>query len=127
MRLPLLSKDGDIHEEEIEKWNTMSRSSLDSASSITLSSCSISTGNNNNYADNSSVPRIVGPPPSISDNAELGVGGVPNRFLGITPSFLWQVQPQQTTMAVVFFLIFFKCSQPYSIDVLVAKVKLPVR
>lgn len=100
LRLPLLSKDGDIHEEEIEKWNTMSRSSFDSASSITLSSGSIANGYNNNYADNSSIPRIVGPPPSISDNAELGVGGVPNRFLGITPNFLWQVQPQQATMTV---------------------------
>ncbi|PKU63617.1 hypothetical protein MA16_Dca026687 [Dendrobium catenatum] len=78
----------------------MSRSSLDSASSMTLSSSSITTGYNNNYVDNSNVSRIVGPPPSIFDNVELGVGGVPNRFLGITPSFLWQVQPQQTSMMV---------------------------
>ncbi|XP_020576589.1 AUGMIN subunit 4 [Phalaenopsis equestris] len=98
LRLPLLSKDGDIHEDEIEKWNTMSRSSLDSASSITLSS--MSTGYNNSYTDNSSISRIAGLHPSISDSVELGVGGVPNRFLGVTPSFLWQVQPQQATMAV---------------------------
>ncbi|XP_020680886.1 AUGMIN subunit 4 isoform X3 [Dendrobium catenatum] len=100
LRLPLLSKDGDVRKEDIEKWNTMSRSSLDSASSMTLSSSSITTGYNNNYVDNSNVSRIVGPPPSIFDNVELGVGGVPNRFLGITPSFLWQVQPQQTSMMV---------------------------
>ncbi|KAK8935402.1 hypothetical protein KSP39_PZI013215 [Platanthera zijinensis] len=99
LRLPLLSKDGDIHEDEIEKWNTMSRSSLDSASSIALSSSSISVGYNN-YADNNSISRSVGPSPSVSDNAELGVGGVPNCFLGVTPSFLWQLQPQQASMAV---------------------------
>lgn len=99
LRLPLLSKNGDIHEEEIEKWNTMSRSSLDSASSIALSSSSISIGYNN-YADNNNILRSVGPPPSVSDNAELGVGGVPNCFLGVTPSFLWQLQSQQASMAV---------------------------
>ncbi|XP_028557054.1 AUGMIN subunit 4 isoform X2 [Dendrobium catenatum] len=99
LRLPLLSKDGDVRKEDIEKWNTMSRSSLDSSSSMTLSSSSITTGYNNNYVDNSNISRTVGPP-SIFDNVELGVGGVPNRFLGITPSFLWQVQPQQTSMMV---------------------------
>ncbi|KAI0511263.1 hypothetical protein KFK09_011888 [Dendrobium nobile] len=99
LRLPLLSKDGDVRKKEIEKWNTMSRSSLDSASSMTLSSSSITTGYNNNYVDNSNISRTVGPP-SIFDNVELGVGGVPNRFLGITRSFLWQVQPQQTSMMV---------------------------
>ncbi|PKA47818.1 hypothetical protein AXF42_Ash020221 [Apostasia shenzhenica] len=100
LRLPLLSKDGDVHEEEIEKWTTISLSSLDGASSISLSSSSYSTSYNHNYADNTSGTRTGGPPPSVSDSVELGVGGVPNRFLGITPSFLWQVQQQQPAMAV---------------------------
>ncbi|KAK8916281.1 hypothetical protein KSP39_PZI022261 [Platanthera zijinensis] len=72
LRLPLLSKDGDIHEDEID-----------------------------NYADNNSILRSVGPSPSISDNVELGFGGVPNCFLEVTPSFLWQLQPQQARMVVV--------------------------
>ena len=48
LRLPLISKDGEIHEEEIEKWSIMSRSSLDSTSpSLTISSSS----NSLNYAN----------------------------------------------------------------------------
>ncbi|KAK3027937.1 hypothetical protein RJ639_039404 [Escallonia herrerae] len=96
LRLPLISKDGEIHEEEIEKWSVMSRSSLDSTStSVTISSSSNST----NYTSTS----IVGTSGATSntyhsnaaDAAEPGVGGVPNRFLGITPAYLRQTQLQQ--------------------------------
>ncbi|CAH1437844.1 unnamed protein product [Lactuca virosa] len=55
LRLPLISKDGEVHEEEIEKWS----------------------GFSSNY-------RNISP--------ESAVGGVPNRFLGITPAYLWQTQ-----------------------------------
>uniref|UniRef100_A0A9I9D4K4 AUGMIN subunit 4 n=1 Tax=Cucumis melo TaxID=3656 RepID=A0A9I9D4K4_CUCME len=92
LRLPLISKDGEIHEEEIEK---LSRSSLDSTStSVTISSSTNST----NYASASSTGSIVNNSLSVSstDTAEPGVGGVPNRFLGITPAFLWQTQLHQT-------------------------------
>ncbi|XP_020248605.1 probable inactive beta-glucosidase 14 isoform X3 [Asparagus officinalis] len=51
LRLPLLSKDGEIHEEEIEKCSLMSRSSLDSTTtSITPCFSSNSTSYNNSYA-----------------------------------------------------------------------------
>lgn len=40
-------------------------------------------------------------PPNNSDMVEPGVGGVPNRFLGVTPAYLWQVQQEQPAMAVV--------------------------
>ncbi|GLT83551.1 hypothetical protein SLE2022_018340 [Rubroshorea leprosula] len=96
LRLPLISKDGEIHEEEIEKWSILSQSSLDSTStSLTISSSSISL----NYA-NSSANSAAAATSSASDAVELGVGGVPNRFLGITPAYLWQTQLQQTPLTV---------------------------
>ncbi|KAK0600189.1 hypothetical protein LWI29_012627 [Acer saccharum] len=33
-------------------------------------------------------------------DAEPGVGGVPNCFLGITPGYLWQTQLQQTPLSM---------------------------
>ena len=41
-----------------------------------------------------------------SDAVEPGVGGVPDRFLGITSDYLYQVQQEQPAMSVVrtFFL-----------------------
>ncbi|KAF2285755.1 hypothetical protein GH714_007647 [Hevea brasiliensis] len=96
LRLPLISKDGEIHEEEIEKWSIMSLSSLDSSSTgITISSSS----NSINYANSSANSTASTTNNSFSlgaaDSFETGVGGVPNRFLGITPAYLWQTQLQQ--------------------------------
>ncbi|KAF8097323.1 hypothetical protein N665_0291s0031 [Sinapis alba] len=85
LRLPLISDDGEIHEEEIEKWSMLSRSSLDSATtSFTISS----TSNSVNYANSSANSVAFG----AADTD--GVGGVPNRFLGITPAYLSYVQLQ---------------------------------
>lgn len=98
LRLPLISKDGEILEDEIEKWSTMSRSSLDSTStSATISSSS----NSMNYT-NTSMNSISGGNNALTaGDAEAGVGGVPNRFLGITPAYLWQTQLQQTPLSMV--------------------------
>ncbi|XP_021905885.1 AUGMIN subunit 4 [Carica papaya] len=96
LRLPLISKDGEIHEEEIEKWSIMSRSSLDSTSTnVTISSSS----NSVNYT-NSSANSTVGGTSISSNDGEPSVGGVPNRFLGITPSYLWQAQLQQSPLSM---------------------------
>ncbi|KAL6554014.1 AUGMIN subunit 4 [Orobanche minor] len=95
LRLPLISKDGEIHEEEIEKWSIVSRSSLDS----TISSSTNSTNYTNVTAIGagaSSNPFSVGGP----DASEPEVGGVPNRFLGITPPYLWQTHLQQTPLSM---------------------------
>lgn len=101
LRLPLLSNDGEIHEEEIEKLSTVSRSSFDStATSVTPSISSNSTSYINNYT-NSAASVLSAVPPSNFDTAELGVGGVPDRFLGITPGYLYQVQQEQPAMTVV--------------------------
>ncbi|KAL7612482.1 AUGMIN subunit 4 [Lactuca sativa] len=61
LRLPLISKDGEVHEEEIEKLS----------------------GFSSNYTN-------ITP--------ESTVGGVPNRFLGITPAYLWQSQVQHAPL-----------------------------
>ncbi|CAL5405576.1 unnamed protein product [Camellia sinensis] len=76
LRLPLISKDGEIHEEEIEKWSIMSRSSLDSTStSVTITSSSNST----NYKNISAISTTGGATNALSssttDAAEPGVGG----------------------------------------------------
>ncbi|RID62598.1 hypothetical protein BRARA_E01661 [Brassica rapa] len=87
LRLPLISDDGEIHEEYIEKWSILSRSFLDSASttSFTISSAS----NSVNYANSSANSLGAAPDTDV-------VGGVPNRFLGITPPYLSYVQLQNT-------------------------------
>ncbi|PIN08665.1 hypothetical protein CDL12_18751 [Handroanthus impetiginosus] len=101
LRLPLISKDGEIHEEEIEKWSIVSRSSLDSTStSVTISSSTNSTNYTNvsaiGAAASASNPFSVG----VTDASEPEVGGVPNRFLGITPAYLWQTQLQQAPLSM---------------------------
>ncbi|KAL1103116.1 hypothetical protein V6Z11_D05G414800 [Gossypium hirsutum] len=94
LRLPLISKDGEIHEEEIEKWSIISRSSLDSTStSLTISSSS----NSLNYANSAATSGAAAN--NTVDSGEPGVGGVPNRFLGITPAYLWQASTSTIDMA----------------------------
>ncbi|KAI3708521.1 hypothetical protein L2E82_37722 [Cichorium intybus] len=91
LRLPLISKDGEVHEEEIEKWSGLSRGSPDSTStSITISS------NSSNYTNISSTNNMF--PTNTPDSVDPGVGGVPNRFLGITPAYLWQNQVQHAPL-----------------------------
>ncbi|TYH74894.1 hypothetical protein ES332_D05G435300v1 [Gossypium tomentosum] len=95
LRLPLISKDGEIHEEEIEKWSIMSRSSLDSTStSLTISSSS----NSLNYANSAATSGAAAN--NTGDSGEPGVGGVPNRFLGIKPAYLWQTQLQRVPLSM---------------------------
>lgn len=96
LRLPLISKDGEIHEEEIEKWTVMSRSSLDSTStSVTISSTSNSINYTNSSANSTASAANNAAFLTNNDSTEPGVGGVPNRFLGITPAYLWQTHLQQ--------------------------------
>nr|DAD23364.1 TPA_asm: hypothetical protein HUJ06_024827 [Nelumbo nucifera] len=101
LRLPLLSKDGEIHEEEIDKLSIMSRSSLDSTStSVTISSSPNSANYTTGLANSTASVTNNALALSSTDAAEPGVGGVPNRFLGITPAYLWQIQLQQTPFTV---------------------------
>ncbi|CAO2045129.1 unnamed protein product [Urochloa humidicola] len=101
LRLPLLSQDGEVHEGEIEKLSTLSRSSFDSTlTSATPSSSSVSTSYNN-YSSAASVVTVGAAHGSVSSEAvEIGVGEVPDRFLGITSDYLYQVQQEQLAMSV---------------------------
>ncbi|KAI5674799.1 hypothetical protein M9H77_15163 [Catharanthus roseus] len=96
LRLPLISKDGDIHEEEIEKWSIFSRSSLDSTcTSVTVSSSSNSTNYTNVSTIGAGVAGTNAFSGGVADASEPEVGGVPNRYLGISPAYLWRTQLQQ--------------------------------
>ncbi|KAI3703831.1 hypothetical protein L1987_74026 [Smallanthus sonchifolius] len=99
LRLPLISKDGEVNEEEIEKMSVLSRSSLDSTStSITISSNSSNYTNISSINTSGSTNNVF--PTSASDAGDPTVGGVPNRFLGITPGYLWQTQVQHAPLAM---------------------------
>ncbi|KAK1418036.1 hypothetical protein QVD17_27173 [Tagetes erecta] len=99
LRLPLISKDGDVHEEEIEKMSVLSRSSLDSTNtSITISSNSSNYTNISSVYTGGSTNNVF--PTNASDTGDPSVGGVPNRFLGITPGYLWQTQVQHAPLAM---------------------------
>uniref|UniRef100_A0A8I6Y1S5 AUGMIN subunit 4 n=1 Tax=Hordeum vulgare subsp. vulgare TaxID=112509 RepID=A0A8I6Y1S5_HORVV len=102
LRLPLLSQDGEAHEEDIEKLSsTLSRVSFDStATSATPSSASISTGYNNYGSTGSALTVAAVAGGGGSELVEPGAGGVPDRFLGITSDYLYQVQQQQPAMTV---------------------------
>lgn len=93
LRLPLISKDGEVREDEIEKCSIMSRSSLDSTISSSSNSMNYTTANSTSSAANIIM--------SGGADTEPGVGGVPNRFLGITPAYLWQTQLQQNPLSMV--------------------------
>lgn len=98
LRLPLISKDGEVREDEIEKCSIMSRSSLDSTgTSVTISSSS----NSINYTTANSTTSAANTSLSGGADTEPGVGGVPNRFLGITPAYLWQTQLQENPLSMV--------------------------
>lgn len=92
LRLPLISKDGEVREDEIEKCSIMSRSSLDSTISSSSNSMNYTTANSTSSATNIIM--------SGGADTEPGVGGVPNRFLGITPAYLWQTQLQQNPLSM---------------------------
>lgn len=96
LRLPLISKDGEVHDEDIEKLSVVSRSSLDST---------VSGANSSNYNTPNSSVSGTNSALVASDPVEPGVGGVPNRFLGITPAYLWQTQRQKTPLSVVYYVI----------------------
>ncbi|RYR00551.1 hypothetical protein HN51_049416 [Arachis hypogaea] len=96
LRLPLIAEDGKLHEhEDIEKLSVVSRSFIDSNSSSP--NATIYSSNAANYATpRSSISGVNSAFSVIVDSAEPGIFGVPDRFLGITPAYLWQSQIQKT-------------------------------
>ncbi|CAI9088392.1 OLC1v1022701C1 [Oldenlandia corymbosa var. corymbosa] len=101
LRLPLISEHGEVHEEEIEKWSVMSRSSLDgTCTSVTTSSSTNSTNYTNASVISTGAAATATSIANVSDASEAEVGGVPNRYLGITPAYLWQTQLQQIPLSM---------------------------
>ncbi|KAJ7541491.1 hypothetical protein O6H91_10G062100 [Diphasiastrum complanatum] len=100
LRLPLISKDGDIPEEDTKKWSIVSRSSLDSTSTSTsiISSIITSASSGANAASNTtSTSNTAGV--NGGDVAEFGIGGVVDRFLGNTPNLLRQTHLTRNPIA----------------------------
>ncbi|GKB93676.1 augmin subunit 4 [Tanacetum coccineum] len=97
LRLPLISKDGEVHEEDIEKMSVLSRISIDSTStSMTISSNSSNYKNVTSINAGGSANNVF--PIGASDMGDPAVGGVPNRYLGITSGYLWQSQAQHAPL-----------------------------
>ena len=96
LRLPFLSKDGELPEEENENGVSGTRTSLECTHSTTRTS-SISSNGSNSFLS-SSATAMGGLEPG-----EAGVGGVTNRFLGVTPAWLRQVHLPKALFAEVFY------------------------
>lgn len=87
LRLPLPSKDGDLPDDDNQEWGNVSRSSFDS----TTTSVSLSTTTTVHTTSASTASAtIVSGGGTQTETVEPGVGGVVNRFLGITPAWLRQ-------------------------------------
>lgn len=88
LRLPLLSKDGDLPDDDNQEWGNVSRSSFDSTT--TSLSLSTTTTVHTTTASTASATIASGGGGAQAETVEPGVGGVVNRFLGITPQWLRQ-------------------------------------
>lgn len=94
LRLPLLSKDGELPEEEIDNGVIGARTSVESTASSTRTSSGTnvsSSGSNSHVSSSSTVNGL--------EAGEAGVGGVINRFLGVTPSWLQQTHLSKAPFA----------------------------
>ena len=93
LRLPLLSKDGDIHDEEIE--------SILSQSSPNSPGTSFTIGSSSNSPNSSGASTFSATNNNLSPRhapvEEPALGGLPNFFLGITLVYLWKTQFQVPT------------------------------
>ena len=103
LRLPFLSKDGEeLPEEEIENGVLGTRTSVESTPSTTRASSINSNGSNSLVSSSATGTGSL-------ESGEAGVGGVINRFLGITPAWLRQVHLSKASFAEAWFseLMFF--------------------
>jgi HAUS augmin-like complex subunit 4 len=126
LRLPLLAKSGEIQNLEEDSEKLSSRSSFDSTTPT-----SISPGSTTNFCSNTTL-SVTSASGSISAGnsynnarydpvADPPTGGVADRFLGITPAYLYQTQQDEPILSVVgdilylvnnygVFILNFKCS-----------------
>lgn len=89
LRLPLIAKDGELPDEDMEKWSIISRSSFDSSSTTSISTNTTVTS----IMTSSTTPStffLGGTNPS--ELADPGIGGPVHRMLGLTPTWFRQSQ-----------------------------------
>ena len=102
LRLPMPAKDGDVPEDDNQEWGNVSRSSFDSTT--TSVSLSTTTTVHTTTASTASAGAIAsGGGGAQAEIVEPGVGGVVNRFLGITPAWLRQTHLIRAPFADVSF------------------------
>ncbi|KAJ4788378.1 HAUS augmin-like complex subunit 4 [Rhynchospora pubera] len=105
LRLPLLSKSGEVQTQEDDAEKLSSRSSFDSTTPT-----SISPGSTTNFYSNTTL-SVTSASGSISAGnsynnvasdvaADPPIGGVADRFLGITPAYLYQSQQDKPILSV---------------------------
>lgn len=95
LRLPHLSKDGELPEEDIENGGLAARASVESAVSSTRTSSGTNVSSSGSNTVISSSPAVL----NGIEAGEAGVGGVVNKFLGVTPSFLRQTHLSKSPFA----------------------------
>lgn len=102
LRLPLTAKDGELPDDDLEKWSLISRSSFDSSSTTSFST---------NTTVTSVMSSSIGTGPSTinlflsgtnpSDMMDPGIGGAVDRMLGLTPAWLCQTKLANAPFAEV--------------------------
>ncbi|KAG6544604.1 hypothetical protein Mapa_014026 [Marchantia paleacea] len=89
LRLPLIAKDGELPDEDMEKWSIISRSSFDSSSTTSISTNTTVTSIMTS-STTASTFFLGGTNPS--ELADPGIGGPVHRMLGLTPTWFRQSQ-----------------------------------
>ncbi|KAI5079671.1 hypothetical protein GOP47_0005150 [Adiantum capillus-veneris] len=95
LRLPHLSKDGELPEEDLDNGGLAVRTSVESAASSTRTS----SGTTASSSGSNSLVNTLLTATNATEAGEAGVGGVINKFLGVTPSFLRQVHLSKSPFA----------------------------
>lgn len=95
LRLPHLSEDGELPEDDIENGSLAARASVESAASSTRTSSGTNVSSSGSTTLVSSSLAVI----NGMEAGEAGVGGVINKFLGVTPSFLRQIHLSKSPFA----------------------------
>jgi hypothetical protein len=90
LRLPLIAKDGEVPEDDLEKWSLISRSSFDSSSTTSFSTNTSVMSSSVGTGPSTINVYLCGTNPS--ETVDPGIGGAVDRMLGLTPAWLCQTQ-----------------------------------
>ncbi|CAM6088408.1 unnamed protein product [Calypogeia fissa] len=93
LRLPLIAKDGELPDDDLEKWSLMSRSSFDSSSTTSFSTnTTVTSAVSSSNGTGPSTINIFLSGTNPSEMMDPGIGGAVDRMLGLTPAWLCQTQ-----------------------------------